>query len=53
MGKEHMCELADSKSGFKKMRKAARDARYICRSCGRSAADEERLCSPEPLYKKD
>jgi hypothetical protein len=24
-----------------------KDSRYICHTCGRSAADAERLCSPE------
>ncbi|OIN99880.1 MAG: hypothetical protein AUJ51_11305 [Elusimicrobia bacterium CG1_02_56_21] len=46
--KETMCVLAARKA-LKEMKEAAKDAEHICTSCGRSAAQKEALCVPEPL----
>lgn len=49
--KAHMCEMAGKKEMFAEMKAAARNAKYICPGCGRTAADKERLCCPgEELY---
>lgn len=29
-----------------------RDARFICRNCGRAASDPDNLCNPTPLYEE-
>ncbi|MFA6028497.1 MAG: hypothetical protein WC969_01455 [Elusimicrobiota bacterium] len=43
-----LCVLAEEKGG-KKLRRYVRGARFICRRCGRAAADEDRLCRPTDL----
>lgn len=49
--KPHMCEMAGKKEFFSELKAAARNAKYICPGCGRTAADKERLCCPgEDLY---
>jgi hypothetical protein len=46
---DKICSLTSSRDqmdlGF--VKQLVKDSRYICRSCGRSAVDSERLCSPE------
>ena len=39
-------ELKDSLSQYKKL---VRDARFICKKCGRAAYDEKNLCKPVEL----
>lgn len=34
---------------FEELKRIARDARYICRKCGRVARDKDWLCKPEKL----
>lgn len=49
--KPHMCEMAGKKEMLEEMKRAARNANYICPCCGRVAADKERLCCPgEDIY---
>ena len=38
------CEL-----DVEKLKPLVRDAKFICKSCGRVAANEENLCQPEAL----
>ena len=46
---DKICSLTNSRDNIdlRLLRQLVRDSRYICRSCGRSAVDAERLCSPE------
>lgn len=47
----HMCEMAGKKEFMAEIKAAARNAKFICPGCGRTAADKERLCCPgEDLY---
>jgi transposase-like protein len=34
---------------FEEIKKLVREARFICKNCGRSARYEENLCNPIPL----
>jgi hypothetical protein len=50
---QHLCYLVNmgvlgtsSYSGYKKL---VKDAKWICRSCGRSAASPKSLCNPKKL----
>ena len=36
-------------SDLQRLRRLAKNSRYICSSCGRSAKNEENLCCPEEL----
>ena len=34
---------------LEKIKRLVRDAQYICKACGRVAADAKNLCEPAPL----
>jgi hypothetical protein len=46
-----ICDLSnsDDQGDFDLLKHLAKDSRYICATCGRSAANAENLCSPEML----
>ncbi len=37
------------KENLQEYKKLVRDARFVCKKCGRAAKDEERLCKPVSL----
>jgi transposase-like protein len=37
------------KENLSKYKKLVRDARFLCKKCGRTAQDEKRLCKPVEL----
>lgn len=39
-----LCKLA-KKGELKEIAEAARDGKYICKKCGRTASDKKSLCS--------
>ena len=45
---EHLCKVA-KREDLELLRQLARDARFSCRKCGRSAHDQKNLCRPERL----
>ena len=45
VSEEHLCRLA-KREDEELIRRIVRDARYVCRKCGRSAHDEAHLCKP-------
>lgn len=47
--KKHMCDLMADKDAFETVKEAAKDARFICTACGRSAKTEDSLCVPVKL----
>jgi hypothetical protein len=49
---EHLCLLQNVgylKSNLEEYRKLVKDPQYICKGCGRAAASEKNLCTPEKL----
>jgi hypothetical protein len=50
--KEHLCYLENTgylencRDDFKKL---VKNARFICKKCGRSAAHKENLCDPDTI----
>lgn len=46
-----MCALAccPCNLDLSKLKPLVKDARFICKACGRVAAKRENLCQPEPL----
>jgi hypothetical protein len=52
---KHLCYLSGQES-FKKAfgdyKKLVSTARYVCKGCGRTAANPENLCAPEKLNAK-
>ena len=44
-----MCDLAEQNE-FDKMHDLSRDAKWICKGCGRVANEKNRLCEPIDLY---
>jgi len=47
--KKHLCELMAERDSFDAVKEAAKNARYICKACGRAAYAEETLCVPVKL----
>ncbi len=46
-----VCEIDfTSDSGLNDLKTLTKDSKFICRGCGRSAANEESLCRPEWIY---
>ena len=45
---KRLCKLV-SKGKIDEVAKLAKDAKYICKNCGRSAADSANLCKPTKL----
>ncbi len=46
---EHMCMLLAKKTDVEALKPIVRDAKFICKNCGRAAAEAERLCAPVAL----
>jgi len=49
---KHLCYLVNmrfNEKHFKQFKELVRDAKYICKNCGRAAADKESLCRPVRL----
>lgn len=48
--KHHLCAMAESGDvSIEQMKELVRDAKFMCRICGRSAVNSDNLCEPEPL----
>jgi hypothetical protein len=41
--------MAKKGADFETYKNLVKNARFICRKCGRAAAKEENLCEPAPL----
>ena len=49
---QHLCYLQNIgyvKTNLGEFKKLVKDAEYVCRSCGRAAADDNNLCNPSKL----
>ena len=49
---EHLCLLQNVgylKTNLNDFKKLAKDGKFICKGCGRVAANEKNLCAPEKL----
>ena len=46
---EHLCLLENIQTNIEEIKKLVRNPKFICKSCGRSAASERNLCAPEKL----
>lgn len=49
---EHLCvakAVGYLKSNLEDYKKLVKNAKYLCKQCGRSAGSAENLCDPEPL----
>jgi len=44
-----MCQLTATKVPLDDLKNVVRGARYICKLCGRAAAEEKNLCAPDKL----
>lgn len=52
MHDEHLCYLVNMgymESSLKDYKDLVRDAKFVCKKCGRSADAEENLCRPEKI----
>lgn len=49
---EHLCYLRNLgfvESNFDDWKELIREPRFVCRNCGRAAAQEKNLCEPDKL----
>ena len=48
---DKICSLSSPRDqiDLRLLKQLVKDSRYICRTCGRSAVDSEKLCSPETM----
>jgi hypothetical protein len=46
---KHLCKLIEDQGMTDQIKSLAKNAKFICACCGRSAAKAENLCSPERL----
>jgi hypothetical protein len=48
---DKICTLSNSRDqiDLKLLKKLVKGGRYICRTCGRSAVEAEKLCTPETM----
>jgi len=46
---KHLCDMAKKGADFETYKNLVKNARFICKKCGRAAAKEENLCEPAPL----
>ena len=48
--KNHLCEIAEEgRVALSDVKEMVRNPKFICRKCGRVAANEENLCEPVKL----
>ena len=45
----HICKMVEAKTPTSELKPLVKNAKYICKECGRAASKAENLCSPEPL----
>jgi hypothetical protein len=49
---QHLCYLQNLgyvESNLEDYKKLVRNPRFVCKNCGRAAADEKNLCKPDKL----
>lgn len=47
---QHLCYMCDNGScSLDQVKELVKNAKFICRKCGRAAVHEENLCEPVPL----
>ena len=48
--KQHLCNLCESGDcSLEEVKELVKDAKFICKTCGRAAVAEKNLCEPVPL----
>ncbi|NLE00497.1 MAG: hypothetical protein GX640_11545 [Fibrobacter sp.] len=49
---ENLCKYKKEKlkEHFEEVKELVKDARFICKKCGRVSNDKKYLCKPEELY---
>jgi len=46
---EHLCLLENIQTNIEDIKKLVRNPKFICKNCGRAAANDRNLCDPEKL----
>ena len=46
---KHLCNLAENGADVQTVKNLVKDAKFLCKKCGRAAAKEENLCEPIKL----
>ena len=46
---KHLCKMVEDGVPTEKLKPLVKNAKYICKCCGRGAAKAENVCAPEPL----
>ena len=46
---QHLCNMAERGADVELVKNLVKDAKFMCKTCGRAAAKQENLCDPIPL----
>ncbi|RPJ08774.1 MAG: hypothetical protein EHM36_05060 [Deltaproteobacteria bacterium] len=46
---QHLCLLENVGTNLEEIKKLVKNPQFICKGCGRAAANEKNLCDPEKL----
>ena len=46
---KHLCKMVEDKGVTDEIKALIKNPKYVCSCCGRAAAKQENLCSPESL----
>jgi hypothetical protein len=46
---EHLCVLWPMYRDVEKLKEIVKDAKFVCKTCGRAAASQRLLCEPVPI----
>jgi hypothetical protein len=46
---EHLCLLKNIGTNLEDVKNIVRNPKFICKNCGRAAANEKNVCAPEKL----
>ena len=46
---KHLCEIIEKGATFSDYFDLIRNAKFVCKQCGRAATKEENLCDPFPI----
>ena len=47
---EHLCAIVAEGAKIEEYMSLIKDGKFVCKTCGRTAAKKENLCEPTPIH---